>query len=186
MTLKDIAKQLTTAVQTVPNLVQILRDGLEEATAGSTVEVTQVVSSGTKIASVKVDGETTDLYAPNITPLHIYDEDEHLVGRWFHDNISEDVYEKTFSLDNISTTAAEPDNLIQATYFLLDVKATGIYTISDTPYVFDDLIYVNSINNDSANLRLGLKKGSEYYTIFKDGNGTVSSGVLTLRYVKRT
>ena len=32
MTLKDIAKQLTTAVQTVPNLVQILRDGLEQAT----------------------------------------------------------------------------------------------------------------------------------------------------------
>ena len=64
MTLKDIAKQLTTAVQTVPNLVQILRDGLEQATAGSTVEVTQVVSSGTKIASVTVDDETTDLYAP--------------------------------------------------------------------------------------------------------------------------
>ena len=65
MTLKDIAKQLTTAVQTVPNLVQILRDGLEEATAGSTVEVTQVVSSGTKIASVTVDDESTDLYAPD-------------------------------------------------------------------------------------------------------------------------
>lgn len=67
MTLKDIAKQLTTAVQTVPNLVQILRDGLEQATAGSSVEVTQVVSSGTKIASVKVDDVTTDLYAPTIS-----------------------------------------------------------------------------------------------------------------------
>ena len=72
MTLKDIAKQLTTAVQTVPNLVQILRDGLEQATSGSTVEVTQVVSSGTKIASVTVDDETTDLYAPaNDTKLFI-------------------------------------------------------------------------------------------------------------------
>lgn len=65
MTLKDIAKQLTTAVQTVPNLVQILRDGFEQATAGSTVEVTQVVSTGTKIASVKVDDNTTDLYTPS-------------------------------------------------------------------------------------------------------------------------
>ena len=35
MTFKDIAKQLTTAVQTVPNLVQILRDGFEQAEAGS-------------------------------------------------------------------------------------------------------------------------------------------------------
>lgn len=35
MTLKDIAKQLTTAVQTVPNLVQILRDGFEQAEGGS-------------------------------------------------------------------------------------------------------------------------------------------------------
>lgn len=30
MTLKDIAKQLTTAVQTVPNLVNVLRDGFEQ------------------------------------------------------------------------------------------------------------------------------------------------------------
>ena len=186
MTLKDIAKQLTTAVQTVPNLVQILRDGLEQATAGSTVYVTPVVTEGTKIATITVDGDNSDLYAPNITPLHIYDEDEHLVGRWFHDNIAEDVYEKTFSLDNISTTSGSPTELIPSSYFLLDVKPTGIYTVSDIPYVFDDLIFVNSVNTDSFNLRLGLRKGTTYYTIFKEGSGTVSDGILTLRYVKRT
>lgn len=90
MTLKDIAKQLTTAVQTVPNLVQILRDGLEQATAGSSVEVTQVVSSGTKIASVKVDNETTDLYAPSA--VHNYSTTEHVVGKWIDNN---DIYEIT-------------------------------------------------------------------------------------------
>lgn len=101
MTLKDIAKQLTTAVQTVPNLVQILRDGLEQATAGSSVEVTPVVTEGTKIATITVDGDDNDLYAPNITPLHVYDENEHLVGRWLHDDIAEDVYEKTFIKTNL-------------------------------------------------------------------------------------
>lgn len=35
MTFKDIAKQLSTAVQTVPNLVQILREGFEQVAAGS-------------------------------------------------------------------------------------------------------------------------------------------------------
>lgn len=101
MTLKDIAKQLTTAVQTVPNLVQILRDGLEQATAGSTVEVTQVVSSGTKIASVKVDNETTDLYAPSAEI--IYKSTEHKIGKWSDDS---DLYERTFTLSNVSSTAA--------------------------------------------------------------------------------
>ena len=92
MTLKDIAKQLTTAVQTVPNLVQILRDGLEQAEAGSDVEVTQVVSSGTRIASVKVGEETTDLYAPSA--LHDYSTSEHIVGKWID---GKDIFEKTFA-----------------------------------------------------------------------------------------
>ena len=72
MTLKDIAEKLSTAVQTLPNIVKILSEGLEQATAGSTVEVTQVVSSGTKIASITVDEESTDLYAPtNDTKIFI-------------------------------------------------------------------------------------------------------------------
>ena len=89
MTLKDIAKQLTTAVQTVPNLVQILRDGFEQATAGSTVEVTQVVSTGTKIASVKVDDNTTDLYAP--IAAHNYSSTPVLIGKWIDGTT--DIYE---------------------------------------------------------------------------------------------
>ena len=101
MTLKDIAKQLTTAVQTVPNLVQILRDGLEQATAGSTVEVTQVVSSGTKIASVKVDNATTDLYA-----AHNYSGTEHVVGKWLDNS---DIYERTLTLENVSLKSAGTD-----------------------------------------------------------------------------
>ena len=97
MTLKDIAKQLTTAVQTVPNLVQILRDGLNEATAGSAVEVIQVVSSGTKIATISVDDENTDIYAPAVT--HQYSTTERIIGKWIDGS---DIYEKTIT--GLSTT----------------------------------------------------------------------------------
>lgn len=93
MKLKDIATQLTSAVQTVPNLVKILKEGFEQATAGSTVTVTQVVSSGTKIASIKVDNDTTNLYAPSST--HAYSTTEHVVGAWIDNS---PVYERTFEL----------------------------------------------------------------------------------------
>ena len=116
----------------------------------------------------------------------VYSDSEKLVGVWQHDDITEDVYEKTFSLDNISTSSSNPDELLPATYILLDVKPTGIYTISGTNYIFDDLIFVNSINTDSYNLRLSLQKGSTNYTIHKEGSGDISNATLTLRYVKRT
>lgn len=103
MTLKDIAKQLTTAVQTVPNLVQILRDGLEQATAGSAVEVTQVVSSGTKIASVKVDDETTDLYAPSAA--HDYSSTPVIIGKWTDGTT--DIYEVVVTTTTNTTGGEE-------------------------------------------------------------------------------
>lgn len=188
--IENLSKKLGISIQELPYIVNVLKDGLadmaDNAEDSSTVIVTPVVTEGTKIATITVNGDDNDLYTPNITPLHIYDEDEHLVGRWFHDDIDEDVYEKTFSLANISTAAATPDELIPASYVLLDVKPVGIYTVSGEPYVFDDLIFVNSVNNDIYNLRLVLKKGSEYYTIIKEGSGTISNAYLTLRYVKRT
>jgi len=63
MTLKDIAKQLTTAVQTVPNLVQILRDGLEQVEAGS--DVTHEYSTNEQIVGKWIDG--SDVYEKVIT-----------------------------------------------------------------------------------------------------------------------
>ena len=73
MTLKDIAKQLTTAVQTVPNLVQILRDGLEQAETGEDVVVTQTLQSGTEIGSIKVgDDDAVKLYAPEGSDVKVF------------------------------------------------------------------------------------------------------------------
>jgi len=55
MTFKDIAKQLTTAVQTVPNLVQILRDGFEQAEAGSGSSIEY--STTEKVIGKWIDGK---------------------------------------------------------------------------------------------------------------------------------
>lgn len=187
MTFEELSKQLNTSVQNLQNIVQVLSSAFAKMEDGSGVTVEPAQESGYLVGNIIVNGEDNYLFAPpQVPPLHIYNDTEKLVGVWFHDERSEDVYEKTFSLDNISTTPSTPDNLIPASYVLIDVKPVGIYSVSNVSYVFDDLIFVNSINTDSFNLRLSLQKGAEYYTIHKEGSGTVSNGVLTLRYVKRT
>ena len=97
MTLKDIAKQLTTAVQTVPNLVQILRDGLDQAETGSDVEVTQVVTTGTEIANIKVgDDPAVKIYAPAASIN--YSTTEHVIGKWIDGS---DLYEITLDAGDL-------------------------------------------------------------------------------------
>lgn len=89
MTLKDIAQKLTTSIQTIPELVRILAEGLENAEAGSQIEVTAIQESGTKIATITIDEEDTDIYAP--TSEVIYSTNARKIGKWI-DN--KDLYEK--------------------------------------------------------------------------------------------
>ena len=96
MTFKEIAKLLETNIQTIPNLIAILKKGFEEAEAGSDVEVTQIQSSGTKIASITVGEESTDIYAPN--PIIPYSTTEHIIGKWIDGTT--DIYEITFIKDS--------------------------------------------------------------------------------------
>lgn len=167
MTLKDIAKQLTTAVQTVPNLVQILRDGLEQATAGSTVEVTQVISSGTKIASVKVDDETTDLYAPAAETA--YTTTERKIGTWTDGS---DLYEITVkSPGEISTSARE----------ILDMTSYNVNeVIAIMPVFYEGGAFASSWNTAAVRYSGSTKKLTVYTSQY-----TVDGGVIvTIRYTK--
>lgn len=64
---------------------------------GSVVEVESAQESGYLVGNIKVDGEDNYLFAPPQTPpLDIYSTTERLAGVLFHDNISEDIYEKTY------------------------------------------------------------------------------------------
>lgn len=65
-------KELKTTYQAQKNIMDVTDRYLTELEnaetgGGSDVTVTQVVSTGTKIASIKVDDDITDLYAPNAT-----------------------------------------------------------------------------------------------------------------------
>lgn len=60
-----------------------IADKIEGGGGGSTVEVTQVVSSGTKIATITVDGTPTDLFAPiPDIPGEDYSTTDTVVGSW--------------------------------------------------------------------------------------------------------
>lgn len=95
---------------------------IEESGGGSTVVVTPIVESGTKIATVTVDGDDSDLYAPNVSvvqtvtegtkigsvagtdlfapaggeALHIYSTTAKKVGTWTN---GKDVMEKTYVIN---------------------------------------------------------------------------------------
>ena len=69
------------------NLNQTFADiaaNIEEGGGGSEVEVTQVVSSGTKIATITVDDTPTDLFAPiPDIPGDDYTGTDTVIGSWF-------------------------------------------------------------------------------------------------------
>ena len=167
MTLKDIAKQLTTAVQTVPNLVQILRDGLEQATAGSTVEVTQIVSSGTKIASVTVDDESTDLYAP--TAETTYSTTERKIGKWTDGS---DLYEITVkSPGEITTTPRE----------ILDMTSYNVNeVVAIMPVYYESGAYASYWNASTVRYHGSTKKLNVSTNQYSVDGGVI----VTIRYTK--
>ena len=79
MALKDHILKLADGVskcqENAKSLAQVIFRGLDDIAdnlpdspgGGSTVDVTQVLSSGTKIATITVDDDPTDLYAPDPT-----------------------------------------------------------------------------------------------------------------------
>lgn len=85
-----------------------IADKVEGGGGGSTVEVTQVVSTGTKIATITVDDTPTDLYAPAASSQD-YSTTERVVGKWIDGTT--DVYEKTYTF-----TTASDNNITEYAY----------------------------------------------------------------------
>ena len=85
------------------NLNQAFADIAENIVdeGGSEVEVTQVLESGTKIATISVDSVSTDLYAPS-TISQDYSTTERVVGKWIDGTT--DVYEITYDVDDLTFT----------------------------------------------------------------------------------
>lgn len=69
--------------------------------SGSSVEWKQITTSGTKIAEVTIDGNKTNVYAPNSSgggsSSHNYSTEEQIVGTWVD---GKPIYEKTLIFEN--------------------------------------------------------------------------------------
>ena len=180
MTLKDIAKKLTTSIQTIPELVRILAEGLENAEAGSQIEVTAIQESGTKIATITIDEEATDIYAPN-SEL-IYSTTERIIGKWIDGSA---IYQKTAHIEDISITSNADTNVNISDYF------TGLSKILSAEIISSDGNILPAINASSTlsaySIGITYDIGADHI-VFTRGSGSAVtiSAYVTLRYTKST
>lgn len=68
---------------------------------GDKVTVTQTLTEGTEIGSIKVNNTTTELYAP--ASVHEYSTNEQIVGKWIDGS---DIAEKTITGLSVATSGA--------------------------------------------------------------------------------
>ena len=174
MTFKEIAKLLETNIQTIPNLIAILKKGFEEAVSGSTVEVTQVVSSGTKIATIEIDGEETDLYTPEIGTINYSEAEQNTGIKWID---GKDIYFKTISGTSTSDTG------ISKEYEIVKMETLYEYNVSDSTFIGNGA-YMGISSTGSANPIIYLEKGTTNYEITRSGSGTYSKSEIIIYYTK--
>ena len=101
----------------IRNLGQTFADVADNVVdaGGSTVEVEPILESGTKIATISVDDDDFDLYAPASTSQD-YSTTERVVGKWIDGTT--DVYERTFYKENLQLT----DNI----YYVVSTDITSL------------------------------------------------------------
>ena len=95
----------------------------ENGDAGSTVAVTQVLSSGTKIAEVDIDGQTTELYAPaggggegEVNPVlvnraNLYSTSERIIGQWID---GKPLYQIVISANHVPILSNDDSRIIKS------------------------------------------------------------------------
>lgn len=169
MTLKDIAKQLSTAVQTVPNLVQILRDGLEQAETGEEVVVTQTLESGTEIGSIKVgDDEAVKLYAPDSNI--IYSTSAEKIGKWTD---GKDLYMKVIPFTFVSG---------QYTHVIIDTDTVDSVVTIDIVNAGGSCIYVSA--SDYLRAYRLTYSSNDGIMIERGASTTTTTGNIIVKYTK--
>ena len=153
---------------------------------GSTVAVTQILSSGTKIAEIDIDGQTTDLYAPEgggegfVNPVlvnraNLYSTSERIIGQWIDGKpLYQIVRDTPFS--DVSLIPTMTSN----TSDVCEVSSIGDYQSNYSYKAFDndDATYWSSTTNNYGYLnvhfftaqtvaKIGLKprKTTEYASV---------------------
>ena len=137
MALKDHILKLADGVskcqENAKSLAQVIFRGLDDIAdnlpehpgGGSTVDVTQVLSSGTKIATITVDDTPTDLYAP--TPTAPTDVDVTQV-------VSTGTKIATITVDDVPTDLYAPTPTAPIHTYSNEEKAVGVWVNGKTIY----------------------------------------------------
>lgn len=186
MTIKEAFKKLHKAVKKAGLnpffLINNLKDTFDDIAdnivdaGGSVVEVEPAQESGFLVGNVKVDGEDNYLYAPAQPPTpQIYSTEERLVGVAFHDNISENVYEKTyFNLGRVNNGGyLHFDSSIKGAKFCW-VQALSISGVNSTkPGSSIDGRVPDIQNTQTVGMALDNNTGSD-----------INIFLITMRYVK--
>ena len=137
MALKDHILKLADGVskcqENAKSLAQVIFRGLDDIAdnlpehpgGGSEVSVTQVLSSGTKIATITVDEESTDLFAPD--PTQPTDVDVTQV-------VSTGTKIATITVDNVPTDLYAPTPTAPLHTYSSEEKAVGVWVNGKTIY----------------------------------------------------
>lgn len=196
MTIKEAFEKLHKAVKTaglnpfflISNLKDTFKDVADNVVdaGGSVVEVESAQDSGYLVGNVKVDGEDNYLFAPpQIIPPHIYDTTERLVAVFFHDGISEDVYERTIIKTNLhfdnsmaiidsSITKSSVQNILGFNGSVVTADGSGYTSLCGLPgmslWVFGIHVNINGLG------------------LYGSNSGAMEGGkaICTIRYTKPT
>ena len=181
MTFKEIAKQLKTTIPTLPNIIDVLTKGLDQAEAGSDVEVTQVVSSGTKIASISVGEEETDLYAPETAQLNYSTTEQNTGIKWI-DN--KDLYQITIETTTENSGAYQNIYKIPDGVNVKEINATYESSSGEVitgAWVNGNILYECAIANTSGTTP---EKYLMVRRITTDAGWAIVKFICTLKYTK--
>lgn len=194
MTIKEAFGMLHKAVKKsgmnpfflIGNLKDTFKDVADNVVDGSNVEVESAQESGFLVGNIKVNGEDNYLYAPPQPPTpDIYDTTERLVGVFFHDGISENVYEKDYVAPNISFV----NNKFVIDPNLKNVKILrleGCVVANETANTTASLTGIPGVNEWTYAPHIDNTTGFGLFSIYQAQSIVGGTCYCSLRYVKNS
>ena len=141
--------------------------------SGDKVTVTQTITEGTEIGNIKVNNDTTKLYAPKVS--RDYSNTPHVIGKWI-DGIT-DVYEVTY--DNNEYTAIDLSSLNFSR--AVEIITVGYGTAGSRPIPY-------SYPNNASSWLCGVYISGSTLTwqVGNDFKASFAKACVTIRYIQNS
>lgn len=164
----------------VSNDLENISEHIEGGGGGSDVEVIPAQDSGFLVGNIQVNGEDNYLFAPpQPTQPDVYTDVEHKVGIWYHDDIGEDVYERTIFLRKNNVNQYEMFNSRTFINSLPSnfgyIQITGFYALRSG--------WVDNMGIGTSTI---ISIDLEHNGIYVETNLTYTEIIATYRYTKET